>query len=304
MIEGKVPDDFVLSQSNLQMFVDCNRRFFLTHIARLPWPALEASPLAEYEAAMRRGELFHLLVERATEGLEVESATLSEPLRSWIEAWQNEGLHDVPAGVRLTEYMLETTLAAAGNDEGSAPHRLVAKFDLLAADFDAETAGSVIIVDWKTNAYAPTIEQLHRRLQSVIYPYVLVEASPNLPFGEIAPDQVAMRYWYAGAPDAPRTLRYDADQHEANRLFLRDLLADLLSRRGEEAFPKVADTPQNRKRFCNYCVYRSRCERGDQPGDIAGHDDESDTGLGNLDLGDVEEAIESWSIEDVTELAF
>lgn len=294
MLEGTVPDDFVLSQSNLQMYVDCKRRFFLTHIARLPWPALEASPLAEYEAAMRRGELFHLLVERATEGVTVESDALAEPLRGWVEAWQGEGLEGVPAGERLTEYMLETTLAAGEEDDASA-HRIVAKFDLLAAD----AAGKVMIVDWKTNARAPTVEQLRTRLQSVIYPYVLVEASPNLPFGAIDPDQVIMRYWYAGAPDSPRMLRYSRDQHAANRLLLHELLADLRSLAGEEAFPKVADTEANRKRFCNFCIYRSRCERGSQAGDIADHDDEA-----SVELGDVEEVIESWSIEDIAELAF
>lgn len=294
MIEGSVPDDFVLSQSNLQMFVDCKRRFFLTHVARLPWPALEASPLAEYEAAMRRGELFHMLVQRATEGLTLESSTLAEPLRGWVEAWQSDGLDGVPAASRLTEYMLETTLAIAASAEGAA-HRLVAKYDLLAADGD----GNAMIVDWKTNLRPPTVDQLRTRLQSTIYPFVLVEASPNLPFGVIEPDQVVMRYWYAGAPDSPRTLRYDRDQHEANRPLLHELLADLRSRSGENEFPKVEDTPLNRKRFCNFCIYRSRCERGDQPGDVADHDDES-----AVDLGEVEEVVESWSIEDITELAF
>lgn len=298
MLEGSVPDDFVLSQSNLQMFVDCKRRFFLTHIARLPWPALEASPLAEYEAAMRRGELFHLLVQRATEGVATDSSALAEPLRTLVEAWQVDGLDGVPSDVRLTEYMLETTLAdgdVPGETRDEAAHRLVAKFDLLAAD----ARGNAMIVDWKTNARAPTVDQLRTRLQSVIYPYVLVEASPKLPFGQLEPDHVVMRYWYAGAPDAPRTLRYNRDQHEANGLLLRELLADLRSRAGEEEFPKVEDTPQNRRRFCNFCIYRSRCERGDQPGEIAEHDDES-----AVDLGEVEEVIESWSIEDVTELAF
>lgn len=297
MLEGSVPDDFVLSQSNLQMFVDCKRRFFLTHIARLPWPALEASPLAEYEAAMRRGELFHLLVQRATEGVAVESDLLAEPLRGWVEAWQSDGLEGVPRSARLTEYLLESTLAPADEDEESA-HRLVAKFDLLAADAD----GKVMIVDWKTNAHAPTVEQLRTRLQSVIYPFVLVEASPNLPFGIVDPDQVVMRYWYAGAPDSLRILRYSRDQHEANRLLLRETLADLRSRAGEEAFPKVADTEANRRRLCNFCIYRSRCERGSAPGDVDDHDDVDDEGA--IDLGDVAEVIESWSIEDITELAF
>jgi hypothetical protein len=137
------------------------------------------------------------------------------------------------------------------------------------------------------------------RLQSILYPFVLVESSPQLPFGPIAPEDVEMRYWFAGAPDAPIRLHYDRAQHEANRLLLRDLLADVLRREGEDEFPKVEDTPANRSRFCTFCAYRSRCLRGDEPGSMLDYEEGEDA-----EVGAVEAAVDSYALDDVTELAF
>jgi hypothetical protein len=163
----------------------------------------------------------------------------------------------------------------------------------------AEPDGRVVIMDWKTSARRAEPEQLRTRLQSIVYPYVLVEASHTLPFGPVRPEQVEMRYWFAAAPDNPVILRYDGYQHDRNRDHLQTMLADLLSRNGEEEFPKVPDTPANRKRFCNYCIYRSRCERGSRPGLL----EEIDTGDG-VDPADLDETLLDYSIESVTELAF
>lgn len=298
----QLADGFTFSQSNLQMFVDCNRRFYLTHVERLPWPALEAAPYAVLEQSMRDGEHFHRLVQRAIEGVPHEPDALASPLDGWMAAWNQYGLRDIPADFRLTEQMLVTTIASTGKaiaeDASADLWRLVAKYDLIAATVQ-DGRPRVVILDWKTGSRRPKAETLRRRMQSIIYPFVLVEASPRLPFGTVAPEDVEMRYWYAGEPDAPIILRYDAAQHEANRLALGDLLGNLLRRRGEDEFPKVADTPVNRRRFCNYCAYRSRCERGDEPGSLLDYDEEEDA-----DVGAVEDAIESYSIETVTELAF
>src|SRR5690606_22283828 len=105
--------------------------------------------------------------------------------------------------------------------------------------------------------------------------------------------------WFSATPDHPVILRYDGYQHDHNRHLLQTMLANILNRSGEEEFPKVADTPANRKRFCNYCIYRSRCERGSRPGlldDIATD--------GGVDPADLDETLLDYSIESVTELAF
>lgn len=40
-----LPDTFAFSQSSLQAFADCARRFWLAYVQQLPWPAIEAAPV-------------------------------------------------------------------------------------------------------------------------------------------------------------------------------------------------------------------------------------------------------------------
>ena len=151
-----------------------------------------------------------------------------------------------------------------------------------------------MIVDWKTGRNRLALASLRKRWQSIVYPWVLVEASADLPWGPVAPEEVEMRYWYAGAPESPALLRYSSEAHAAAGEALRALLCDILGRSGEEEFPKVADTPENRRRFCDFCIYRSRCDRGEQPGLATDLEREFDETLESLTI----------TLDDVGELAF
>ena len=172
--------------------------------------------------------------------------------------------------------------------------RLAAKYDLIAA----EAGGRVVIVDWKTGQRRSDPSTLRRRLQSIVYPFVLVEASANLPWGPVRPEQVEMRYWFTVAPGQPVVLSYDGAQHAANRTRLQRLLAEAASGRNEADYPKVADTEFNRRRLCAYCIYRSRCNRGATAGDL--HDLDDPEGFAAQDLT----AALQFSLDELEELAF
>ncbi len=92
-------------------------------------------------------------------------------------------------------------------------------------------------------------------------------------------------------------LRYDAAQHAANHQLIERLIAQILAGQGEADFPKVPDTDANRRRFCAYCTYRSRCDRGVLPGELD-------------DVADAEEMLYEPDInleinlDDVPEIAF
>ncbi len=107
-----------------------------------------------------------------------------------------------------------------------------------------------------------------------------------------------MRYWFTVAPAQPVVFHYDGAQHTANHRRLQKLLLSILSGKQEADFPKVPDTEANRKRFCNFCVYRSRCNRGVIPGNLAATSD-----LDEVFVADPGWALE-FTLEDVPELAF
>jgi hypothetical protein len=268
-----LPGDFVFSQSNLQTYVDCPRRFWLTYIQRLPWPAVEAGPVQEYEYVMRLGQAFHRAVQRAEAGIppDLIASQLDDPLDGWFASYLQYRPRDLPTAVTEVESVLTTTLQA-GNDGPT--FRLAAKYDLLAV----EPTSRAIIIDWKTSRRRTDPNRLRQRLQSQVYPFLLVEASALLPWGPIAPEQVTMRYWCTAAPDEPVNIRYDASQHATNHNLLQRRLAQILAAEGEADFPKVPDTEANRQNLCAYCAYRSRCNRGILPGNVE-------------DVADIEEVV-------------
>lgn len=299
-----LPAGFAFSQSSLQAFEDCPRRFWLAYIAQLPWPSVEASPVEEHEALMRQGERFHRLVQRAEIGIAHDevSVGLDGPLAAWFAAYQAHRPADLPEEAVEIERVLAVTVstdatqkATGGAGAASAARvRLAAKYDLIAA----EAGGRVVIVDWKTARRRTEPAILRHRWQTLVYPYVLVEASAGLPWGPVRPEQVEMRYWFTAAPGQPVSFRYDAAQHEANHQRIAQLVAAILAGETEADFPKVADTPANRRRFCAFCIYRSRCNRGETAGDLDTLDDAEEYFAVDLDR-----ALE-FTLEDVEELAF
>jgi len=181
-----LPDTFAFSQSSLQSYVNCPRRFWLAYVQQLPWPAIEAAPVQDHEHLMRLGATFHRLVERAEIGMDpaVLASGLDYPLDQWFDAYQRQRPMDLPNQFLEVEYILSipfglnSTEAETGATEEE-HYRLAAKYDLVAA----EEGGRVVIMDWKTNRRRSDPQSLQQRLQTVVYPYVMVEASEHLPWG-------------------------------------------------------------------------------------------------------------------------
>lgn len=255
--------DFQFSQASLQDYDDCPRLFQLRHVDRRRWPALEVEPAMENERYLRQGAAFHRLIQQHLTGISAKRLwpTVPEALRSWWRNYLESGPADLPR-TRHPEVALSAALGA---------HRLVAKYDLVAVD--AGDRG--VIVDWKTNRKRPRREWLAKRLQTRVYPYLLVRAGAELNNGEpFRPEQVEMIYWFANAPTRPERFVYSADQHEADEASLMSLIKEIdekVGALGEEELLSRADD----ERACRYCRYRSLCQRGigagpfDEAGDEA-----------------------------------
>ncbi|MEX1019493.1 MAG: PD-(D/E)XK nuclease family protein [Litorilinea sp.] len=301
------PDDFAFSQSSLQAYEDCPRRFWLAYVQQLPWPALEAAPALEYEQQLRWGSVFHKLVERAETGLHVPAANLPTPLAEWWDAYANHRPRDLDLGRREVEFVLNATLTRSGQSppdqaeqDATVPgaiYRVAAKYDLIAIVED----GPIIIVDWKTGARRPRPETIQRKWQTALYPFVLVESAANLDWGPIDPERIELRYWFTAEPENPIIFRYSRLRHEETRTRLTATVREIFAGVGERDFPKIPDTEANRLRFCQFCIYRSRCDRGISAGPL----DETlnDTLDTSLDENLLANALD-FTLDDVGELAF
>ena len=289
----KLPSTFAFSQSSLQSYVNCPRRFWLAYVEQLSWPALEASPYDEHEQLLRLGWQFHQLVEREAAGLPTDLLTegLDYPLDEWFESYLRHRPADLPTEVVEVESVLSAPLAVEAGQ-----YRLVARYDLIAVGGEGADRRAVIL-DWKTNKRVTRRSTMQQRMQTLVYPYVLVEASAGVPWGPLAPEQVEMHYWFTAAPAEAISFGYNRELHTANRAKFEQLLNEILSGEREKNFRKVADTDENRKRFCGYCIYRSRCDRGVVAADLDEYDEEE------FSDEDLERALD-FTLEDVQELAF
>jgi CRISPR/Cas system-associated exonuclease Cas4 (RecB family) len=267
-----LPPDFHFSQASLQDYADCPRRFQLRHLLRLAWPALEAEPALENERHMQQGAAFHRLAHQHALGIPPErlsSALTDADLRRWWHNYLERGPEGLPA-TRYPEVLLSAPLGS---------FRLIAKYDLIA--LDAGKQG--MIVDWKTSRKRPKRSWLAERLQTKLYPYLLVRAGGHLNDGQpFEPEQVKMVYWFTEYPGDPARFAYDAAQHEADEGYLTSLIAEI-ERLGDEDFLLTTQG-----RHCTYCPYRSLCQRGVRAG--AFDEMEEETELGDdadaTDVGD------------------
>ncbi len=274
--EGKLPPVFQFSQQSLQDYVDCPRRFQLRYILGQRWPAAESEPIEEQERLFEQGARFHLLVQRHILGIpEDKLAPQESPLAEWWDAYLRFPPPDLPTGLRLPEILLSTPLG---------DQRLLAKFDLLALD----PGQRALIIDWKTSHHRPTRQMLASRMQSRVYPYVLLEAGTHLFGGPIDAEQIGLVYWFAETPTKPEVFPYTAAQHQDNHAYLSSLISEVLSR--EEATWPLTDHRQH----CRYCIYRSLCDRGVLPGPFA--DQGLETAESDFDF--------DFDLDEVEEIAF
>ena len=266
-----------LSQSSLQDYVDCPRRFQLRYVDRLSYPAIESEPTLENEKHQQEGEYFHRLVQQYLIGIPAEqiSKVANTPnLQRW---WENflaqpdfRSLGDF--GSLLPEATLSAPLGS---------FRLLAKYDLITLAKD-----KVTIYDWKTYRKRPRNEFLAARMQTRVYRALLVHAGAHLnnnaPF---EPEQIEMVYWFSDFPNDPARFAYTSAQYKRDWDTLTKLSDEIKS---ASSYPLTEDRTK-----CLFCPYRSYCERGVRAGDA----DQAEAEMEAEELFDV-------NFEQIGEIAF
>jgi len=249
-LKTTLPTSFTFSQSSLQDYHDCARRFQLRYIEKLQWPAVETAPVMENERRQAEGQQFHRLVQQTLIGLPIEkmarfvensgSADLERWWGHFISA-RSASLAELEDAALYPEHSLSVPIGK---------HRAVAKYDLIAVK-----NGKVTIYDWKTNHKRPKNEWMAARLQTRIYQSLLVHAGTHLYNKQtIEAEQVSMIYWYADFPDEPSIFEYDRVKCENDWTDLGKLISEISAR---QSFPLTEDD-----RKCGFCQFRSFCERG------------------------------------------
>ena len=213
-----LPTPFTFSQSSLQDYMDCARRFQLRYIEQLAWPAIESEPVAENERRQLEGQIFHRLVQQYLLGVPAENLSRMANTPNLARWWNNFKQEFGSLGELHPELTLSSPI---GN------HRLVAKYDLVAVQDNKAT-----IYDWKTYAKRPHDEWMSARWQTRVYRALLVQAGAHLnnsnPF---EPGQIEMIYWYADFPSDPTRFKYDANQFKRDWSAIQKVVKEISSSR-------------------------------------------------------------------------
>lgn len=257
--------DLTYSQSSLQDFEECPRRFQLRYVDRRVWPAVQAEPLVEHERHLERGVRFHRLVERHQLGLpeQVLSASIDDSqLMVWWRSYLEFAASHLGDGERYPEFVLSADVGTA---------RVVAKYDLLVV----QPGERVVIYDWKTYPHSPSREWFSKRAQTQVYPVVLL-TSKRFPWLE--PSQVVLTYWVAGSA-FPVEFVYDDQAFARDRRYVEQCIERIERLAGFSEWPLTQD-----ERACRFCVYRSLCGRG-VSASLLGEEQETD--LLDVGVGDV-----------------
>ncbi|OGN71936.1 MAG: hypothetical protein A2X25_12340 [Chloroflexi bacterium GWB2_49_20] len=199
--------------------------------------------MLENERRQLEGQFFHRLVHQHWLGLPLDKLSRMANTPTLNQWWENYLSYDF----KLKDFV---TFPELNLTSQIGKHKLIAKYDLVAIGHD-----KVLIFDWKTFQKRPRDEWLAVRYQTRVYRSLLIQSGGCLKNNEpINPEQVEMIYWLANFPNQPIRFPYSTTQ------FVRDWqhLELMITRIDEQdEFPLTAD-----EKKCNYCLYRSFCDRG------------------------------------------
>ena len=238
-------NNFQFSQSNLQDYLSCPRRFELRYISRIKWPAPISESFLEFEKHQKMGEMFHNMINQYCLGVPVNLILPpnSPPL---ISQWWENFLISFPLNklpiIRFPEFKISVLEKS---------NRVIGRFDLLTID----TQGKITIYDWKTSINKVPVSRLVNSVQSRLYPILIVEGGKGLNNGlPFIPDQVEMVYWFPGFPDNSVTITYDTQKYFSDKQLINNLIFEIINLSQNE-FTKTAE-----EKNCRFCNFKSFCE--------------------------------------------
>jgi len=163
----------------------------------------------------------------------------------------------------------------------------IAKYDLIVKIKPEQ----YLIIDWKTAAKISSRSKLDKRLQTHLYPYVFSQSGNDLfPENSISPGFIEMHYWYPLASDHEEVFPYSDNKDSHINTYLEEIISKINTHISSGIEFSLTDD----KSTCQYCVFRSLCNRGTSAGPI-----ENSLSFENEDLTNVQ-----FDIDQVSEIEF
>src|SRR6056297_1016627 len=234
--------DLYFSQSALDIFQKCRKRFQYRYIDGLYWPAKWGID-AEIEKELEKGRKFHLLAERYYLDGSIQDQIVEDPeLNAWLK--------------RLKSFLPYSQYVISSEQELRYRHKkfkFLAKYDLLYYNKEKKL---IELYDWKTDKKSLLEKELENSTQSRFYLYLFKKAGQKYYSDKFDiqnnPDLI---FWNPRFPEEKKIINYSDEDFSKDSIYFEDLVGKILM---EDEFPMT-----NNFNICRYCEYRPIC-RGKQ----------------------------------------
>ena len=228
-----------ISQSQINQFNECKRKYYLSHISDCPYPQLNTET-----DFTRKGQDFHRLVQQYIIGMDPDtlvSAAGDDDVKRWISSFCSSNITD-----NFDDIHPEITLSTIFDNIV-----FTGKMDAIAIKNN-----KITIFDWKTTKFPGKKSHYSSLPQTRLYLFLAKSAAGRL-FGldELSAADISMVYWFPEDPDKKTVIEYTEDQYQKSISWLK-LVAAEMSKKDIDFYPQLSDAEK-----CVSCGYKSFCGR-------------------------------------------
>ncbi|GCD13084.1 PD-(D/E)XK nuclease family protein [Clostridium tagluense] len=189
------------SQNLLNTFDKCPFRFKIKYLDNIRWKKDSISDEDYYEN-MNMGLDFHLIAQRYFSNIPVVINDSNTELLHWTNSLR-EKFTILDENIYLPEYEIKMRKDNI---------RIQAKYDLIII----KPNNKIEIWDWKTENRKLDYKEVSKRMQAIVYMYILGERSLEIFDRDICSENISMKFWQPQFKEDIITINYSESKHRIN----------------------------------------------------------------------------------------
>lgn len=198
MLDIRKLNHIYYSQNLLNTFDKCPLKFKIKYLNNIRWKKDSINDEDYYEN-MNIGLDFHLICQRYFSNIPVVIEENNTELMNWYNALR-EKFPITDANTYLPEYEIKMRKDNI---------RIQAKYDLIII----KSNNKIEIWDWKTENRKLDYKEVCKRMQAIVYMYILGERSLEIFDKEIPLENISMKFWQPQFEDDVITINYSESMH-------------------------------------------------------------------------------------------
>lgn len=199
MLDIRKLDHVYYSQNLLNTFDKCPLKFKIKYLANVRWKK-DSIDNEDYYEKMNMGLDFHLMCERYFSNIPVGIDNSNKELMNWFNSLK-EKFDILDENIYFTEYEIKMRKDNI---------RIQAKYDLIII----KPNNKIEIWDWKTENRKLDYKEVCKRMQTIVYMYILGESSLKIFDKEIPLENISMNFWQPQFKDDIITINYSKSNHK------------------------------------------------------------------------------------------